>query len=171
MELMKGNDNKENIDTEVAEAKTQVYELGYLLVPTISDEGVGGAYTAIKDLVASFGGEFISDEMPHLITLAYPMLHVVANVRNKFDSAYFGWIKFEMETSKVLELKNKLDFEPNTIRFMIIKTVRENTIATKKFTYKDMSKSRTVKKEAGDEAPAEINKEELDKEIDAMIEA
>jgi ribosomal protein S6 len=76
-----------------------------------------------------------------------------------------------METSKVLELKNKLDFDPMVIRFLITKTVRENTIATKKFTYKDMSKSRTVKKEATDEAPVEINKEELDKEIDAMIEA
>lgn len=167
MELMKENVNTE---VEVADTKTQVYELGYLLVPTIPDEGIGAAYTAVKDLVASHEGQFISDDMPRMINLAYPMLKVVANVRNKFNSAYFGWIKFEMDTAKILELKKKLDFDPNIIRFLIIKTVRENTIATKKFTYKDMSKSRNTKKEDGDEAVVEINKEELDKEIDAMVE-
>ena len=52
------------------------------------------------------------------------------------------------------------------IRFLIIKTVRENTIATKKFGGSTFKK-RTTKKEEG-EAPVEINKEEIDKEIDAL---
>lgn len=168
---MQGNTNKDINEGEEVYTKTQVYELGYLLVPTISDENIGGVYTALKDMVSEYKGEFIADEMPHMIALAYPMLKVVANVRNKFDSAYFGWIKFEMETSKILDFKKKLDFDPNVIRFLITKTVRENTIATKKFTYKDMARKKTTKKEGEEEVPVEINKEELDKEIDAMIEA
>ncbi|MDQ3245099.1 MAG: 30S ribosomal protein S6 [bacterium] len=166
---MKGNENKDTMEVENFDPKTQIYELGYLLVPTITDENLGSVYTSIKDLVANFKGEFISDDMPHMMVLAYPMLKVVANVRNKFDSAYFGWVKFEMSTSSILELKKKLDLDPNVIRFIILKTVRDNTIATKKFTYRDMSKKRVNKSTEGEEV-VEINKEELDKEIDAMVE-
>ena len=37
------------------------------------------------------------------------MLKVVANVRNKFNTAYLGWVKFTMDSDKILELKKKLD--------------------------------------------------------------
>ena len=40
-----------------------------------------------------------------MIQLAYSMVKVVANVRNKFNTAYFGWIKFAMDSDKILELK------------------------------------------------------------------
>lgn len=148
----------------------RVYELGYLLVPTIEEVDVPVNYGNLKELVASFGGVVISDEMPKMIPLAYTMVKVVANVRNKFKSAYFGWIKFTMDSNKVLELKKKLDLDPTVIRFLILKTVKENTIATKRFVRGDMAhrKPRTEKGE-NDEAAVPINKEEIDKEIDAMV--
>lgn len=156
---------------EVAEADARVYEVGYLLVPTISEEVLPAEYGNIKELVASFGGQMISDEMPKLITLAYPMIKVVANVRSKFDTAYFGWVKFEMDPSQVLLLKKKLDIDPKIIRFLIIKTVKENTIAAKRFVQRDSFRKKiVVQATEGETAPVEeINKEEIDKEIDAMV--
>lgn len=156
---------EENVDVN-----SRVYEVGYLLVPTLSSEDVPGVYTNLKDLIVSFGGDIVSDEMPKMIPLAYQMLKVVQNVRNKFDTAYFGWTKFEMSPDKVLELKKKLDFDPNVIRFLIQKTVRENTIATKKFVNKD-SRKKITNKEGENETALPIDKEEIDKEIDAMISA
>ena len=47
-----------------------------------------------KELVSSFGGEIISDEMPKMTGLAYSISKVISNVRSKFNTAYFGWIKF-----------------------------------------------------------------------------
>lgn len=156
---------------EVAEADARVYEVGYLLVPTISEEVLPAEYGNIKELVASFGGQMISDEMPKLITLAYPMIKVVANVRSKFDTAYFGWVKFEMDPGQVLLLKKKLDIDPKIIRFLIIKTVKENTIAAKRFVQRDSFRKKAVAQTGeGEAAPVEeINKEEIDKEIDAMV--
>jgi hypothetical protein len=74
-----------------------------------------------------------------------------------------------MEPAAVLELKSKLDMDNNFIRFLIIKTVKENTIAAKRFVRDDMGhrKPLTSKKEAG--VVTEINKEEIDKEIEAMV--
>lgn len=153
------------------ESGERVYELGYLLVPTIAEEDVPASYSNLKDVISSFGGMVISDEMPRMIPLAYSMVKVVSNVRNKFNTGYFGWIKFTMEAEKVLELKKKLDLDPTIIRFLILKTVKENTIASKRFVRADvMHKKPTTKKEDEGEA-LPINKEEIDKEIDALVEA
>jgi ribosomal protein S6 len=160
------NENEIGEDTN-----SRVYELGYILVPTISEENLPVVYGNLKELVSSFGGVAISDEMPKMITLAYAMLKVVANVRNKFKTAYFGWVKFTMDSDKILELKKKLDLDPNFIRFLILKTVKENTIATKRFVRGEMHRRPMVKKNGNNETTAPINKEEIDKEIDALVAA
>src|SRR5665647_2556155 len=108
LEIKDQNEKEDNVNS-------RVYELGYLLVPTISPEDVPALFGNLKELVSSLGGVAISDEMPKMIPLAYSMVKVVANVRNKFNTAYFGWNKFIMETDAVLELKKKLDLDPNFI--------------------------------------------------------
>ncbi len=164
-------DKNEIMEDSKDSKSPQVYELGYLLAPSITGEDVPGVFGNLKELISSFGGGLISDEMPKMISLAYTMSKVVSNVRNKWSTAYFGWIKFEMSTAKISDLKKKLDLEPQIIRFLILKTIKENTIAAKRFVYRDMGHKRapTVKKDGENEAPVEINKEEIDKEIDAMV--
>ncbi len=155
---------------EDVEINSRIYEVGYLLLPTIPEEGIPALYGNLKDLVVSLGGEIISDEMPKMITLAYTMSKVTQNVRSKFNSAFFGWVKFEINPEKVLELKKKLDLDPNFIRFLILKTVRENTIAAKRFVHKDSRKKIfSAKKEGENENVAPIDEKEIDKEIDAMV--
>ena len=147
---------------------SKVYELGYLLVPTIKEEDLGASYGNLKELVLSFGGEIIGDEMPKMISLAYTMQKVTSNVRHKWNTAYFGWVKFLMGPQKVLELKKHLDLDPNFIRFLILKTVKENTIAVKRFIRGDVYKRPKAKsQDSGEVVP--INQEEIDKEIDALV--
>jgi ribosomal protein S6 len=162
--------DKNNILNEKeTEANSRVYELGYLFIPTISEEEIPATFGNLKELVSSFGGITISDEMPKMLTLAYPMVKVIANIRNKFKTAYFGWIKFTMDGDKVLELKKKLDLDKNIIRFLILKTVKENTIAAKRFVRGEIAHRKTKIEKGEDEIVIPINKEEIDKEIDAMV--
>jgi len=172
MEFMQEMENKG--DTEILSdikegGDGRVYELGYLLVPTISEENVPVNYSNLKDLIVSLGGDLISDEMPKMINLAYTMQKVIQNIHTKFDTAYFGWVKFEMDPSKVTELKKKLDLDVTFIRFLILKTVRENTIAAKRFIGKEPRRKMmgAKKKEGEEEVP--MDKEAVDKEIDAMV--
>ncbi|MES3032168.1 MAG: 30S ribosomal protein S6 [Patescibacteria group bacterium] len=151
------------------ETSGKVYELGYLLVPTIKEEDLAVSYGNLKELVASFGGEIVSDEMPKMLNLAYTMQKVVSNVRSKFNTAYFGWTKFTMDSQKVLELKKSLDLNPTFVRFLILKTVKENTIAAKRFVRGETYKRPTTKKSTENEIVTPINKEEIDKEIDALV--
>src|SRR3989344_3495318 len=165
-------ENNSDVANEVLEeGNSQVYELGYLLVPTIKEEDMPISYGNLKELVSSFRGAVIADEMPKMINLSYTMSKVISNVRNKFSTAYFGWTKFTMDSDKVLELKKNLDLDPNFIRFLILKTVRENTIATKRFARGEMHRRPMIKKNEKIGTAVPINKEEIDKEIDALIEA
>ncbi len=155
---------------ENVEASSRIYEVAYLLSSNISEEEIPVVYGNLKDLIINLGGEIISDEMPKMIPLSYTMTKVVQNIRSKFTSAFFGWVKFEMKSEKVLELKKKLDLDPNLIRFLILKTVKENTIAAKRFVYRDSKrKMPIIKKEDQNETSLPIDKEEIDKEIDAMV--
>jgi ribosomal protein S6 len=158
------------VEDDIVGGDDRIYEVGYLLVPTIPEADLPAMYGNLKDLVTTLGGAVISDEMPKKIPLAYSMLKVYKNVRNKFDTAYFGWVKFEINGDKVLEIKKKLDLDPNIIRFLITKTVKENTIAAKRFIHRDMTRRKmpTTKKEEGG-IVTEIDKAEIDKEIDALV--
>ena len=174
MNFMQENEENTEVISEnekSEEINGRVYELGILLVPTLSSEEIPAVFGNLKELISSLGGVHVSDDMPKIISLAYPMLKVVANVRNKFNTAYFGWIKFTMDSEAILEFKSKLDFDPNFIRFLILKTVKENTIAAKRFVRSDTLHKKFKAKNDDAENVAPINKEEIDKEIDALVAA
>lgn len=170
---MQDVENKVNNEdlTETKEFNSKIYELGYLLAPTIKEEDVPVIYGNLKELVSTHGGEIIMDEMPKMFNLAYPMQKVVSNVRNKFNTAYFGWTKFIMNPAQILEVKKILDLDPNFIRFLVLKTVKENTIAAKRFVRGETYKRPTARKSSENETATLINKEEIDKEIDALVQA
>lgn len=168
---MQDAENTINIEEGIVagDKNSKVYEVGYLLVPSIKEEDLPVNYGNLKDTIASFGGEVISDEMPKMISLAYTMEKVTSNVRSKYKTAYFGWTKFTMTSSQIVELKKKLDLDPTIIRFLILKTIRENTIAAKRFVRSETYKKPKVAGE--NEVATPINKEEIDKQIDALVSA
>ena len=157
------------LENETENADAKIYELGYLLVPSMQADDVPARYGDLKELIESSGGEVISGDMPKMINLAYCMSKVISNTRHKFNSAYFGWVKFTMEAPEVVKLKERLDLDPNFIRFMILKTVKENTIATKRFERGSIYRRPIAKRSAETVPSVPINKEEIDKEIDALV--
>lgn len=153
------------------ENKMTIYEVGYLFVSTIAEENVGGEVTRLKDEIAKHGGVFISDEYPKLIDLAYEMTRSISNKKAKFSQGYFGWVKFELPTENALVLKDALDQDESIIRFIMIKTVRENTLAPKRSYSKDSKKksSSGTKSSTKDEPKEEINEETIDQDIEALV--
>lgn len=153
------------------ETKMSVYEVGYLLVPSIAEENVGGEVTKLKDILAENGAQFISDEYPKLIDLAYEMSRNISNKKTKFATGYFGWVKFEMSAEGVLKSKDALDNNESIIRFLLIKTVRESTMAPKR-SYKQEGSKRRTKVSADNSAPEEeqsIDEETIDQDIEALV--
>ena len=148
-----------------------VYEVSYLLLPSLASEQVPAKATEIKYLLTSAGGAVISFEEPILIDLAYPMLKVTLTSRQKVDSGYFGWVKFETGSENVEIIKKNLDANAEVVRYLIVKTVRENTLLGGKM---NIQKEERMKKE--EDALAEVSEEskeasleEMDKSIDDLV--
>src|SRR3990167_4739043 len=115
---------EESIEAEEKEIRLGVYEVGYLMLPTIAEENLGGEVTLFKDMFTENGATFISDEYPKLIELAYEMSRSIENKKQKFSYGYFGWVKFECTTDQAKVIKSILDRNEKLIRFLMIKTVR-----------------------------------------------
>ena len=161
---------KKNVEENISEEKEfrmNVYEVGYIMVPTVAEENVGQEVTSFKDILTENGAVFISDEYPKLIELAYEMSRSINNKKQKFSYGYFGWVKFECSTTQAKIIKDILNINEKLVRFLIVKTVRENTMSVKRaYGKQDGPRRRSVPKT---EEAGPINEEIIDKEIDALV--
>jgi ribosomal protein S6 len=119
----------ENNETTV---DSRVYEISFIFDNKLDEGTALEKSNAIKQSIATLGGSFISEEAPYMRELAYEMIRVVNNVNIRFNVGYFGWIKFELDASKVKELEKGLKLDEEVIRYLVVSTVRENTVYTKR---------------------------------------
>ncbi len=148
--------------------RLKVYEIGYLLLPTIPEEHLEAEVAKIKAVVESHEGALIAEDFPKLKTLAYTMRKVIGAQNPKFDKGYFGWVKFESPQSLIPAIQIELDKNPSILRHMVVNTVRENTMYTQKPAFRAAAPGAGV----GDLKPeekAKMNEEEIDKTIENLV--
>lgn len=110
----------------------RVYEVGYLLLSSIPEEKVPDEVSRIKASIESKGGTIISGENPELRTLAYTMEKHIGTRNERFNSAYFCFVTFEVTPEAALLIKAELDAMESVLRFLMIKTTKEEALAPKK---------------------------------------
>ncbi len=143
-----------------------VYEVGFHIVPTVSPENLPKEVDAIKAVLAKNGAVTISEEFPKLRALAYQMVKVVGPRRDRCDSAYFGWIKFEAPKTAVAEINKAMDANEKVLRYITIKTVAENTLYGAKL----LADEKALKDaEAAKAATPTATAAEMDKSIDKLV--
>ncbi|MBI2120375.1 MAG: 30S ribosomal protein S6 [Parcubacteria group bacterium] len=171
MEKEKSTDTQQTDKIAEREGELRVYEASYLLLPFIGEEDTPKEAGRVKESILLAGGMVFSEEEPKLIKLAYPMVKTVSNKNTRFESAYFGWVKFEGEPASMEKIKKDLENNENILRFLLLKTTKDTTTAKPfPFTVKPKPISTPVaKEEVKSEAPKEINEEELDKTIDDLV--
>ena len=167
-------------DKVLKEDRVQVYEIGYLLVPSIPEEKVTTEVAVLKGILSKKGAEFIAEEAPELRTLAYSMTKKIGASNNHFDNGYFGWFKFELSTKETESVKKVFEENPHMLRMLFITTVKEGTYLGKKSPSASLSKVEEVVAEPTVEPVAEpavvaevsaapVSVEEIDKSIDEMV--
>lgn len=110
----------------------RVYEVSYIFDNKIEESSALKKADALKQSIATLGGSFVSEETPYIRELAYEMIRVVNNVNIRFNEGYFGWIKFEMTADKVKEFEKTLKTDEEVVRYLVVKTIKENTVFTKR---------------------------------------
>src|SRR5258708_3885542 len=106
----------ENINKTQGDERVQVYEVGFHVVPTVSADALPAEVNAVRSLIESTGGAIISEGAVAMKNLAYTLSKMRAGKREKFDSAFFDWIKFETTPSAVSTVKTGLDKNENILR-------------------------------------------------------
>lgn len=149
---------------KTAERDVKVYEIGYLIVPSIGDEKVSGEVSAIKDIIAKHKAEVIADESATLRPLAYTMVKKVGTVNRRFDSAYFGWIKFEAAPVEVRLIEKEVKEVESILRLLLINTVREHVLLSSKLNLESSDKETPEGRSKGP-----VSTEDLDKSIDKTV--
>ncbi len=159
-------ENKE-ITVESIGKEPQIYEVGFHIVPIVAEDDLGVRVTAIRDVIEAQKGMVIADEYPKHMELSYPMLKIAANKRALHHSAYFGWMKFEALPSAAKAIDEALKKDDYVLRYILIKTVRENTMVPKKvFQQKRADESRADEK--AEDKPV-LTEAEIDKTIEDLV--
>lgn len=147
-----------------------IYEVGFHLVPTIAEDGVGAAVEKIRKIIGD-DAEFISEGYPSKMNLAYVIERAAQGKREKYGEAWFGWIKFAQTRAKVPAIEAALNASRDVLRSLIIETVREDIVAPKARAVfsSDRLEGETIKApKAAEEKAAPVSEVELDKSIDAL---
>jgi len=119
----------EVIDEADDESISSVYEIGYHLVPTLSEEQVTEAVKDITDLLKKNGAETVGDRFPVKIALAYTIQKRVKEKVLRFNEGYFGWVAFEMPREALATITAALDAHPGMLRYLVVRTSKDAVAA------------------------------------------
>ena len=142
----------------------RVYEIGYLLAPTVDEGNLGNERDALVALITKSKGIVISEGQPQLIDLAYEMEKTLNNKRQTYQQAYFGWIKFDITPNLIDALADEIEAIETVIRSIMVKTVRENTLTSDQ----PFKLARVNKMDASDEdgfGGAEFEDEDINEDV------
>ncbi|MCL5016110.1 MAG: 30S ribosomal protein S6 [Patescibacteria group bacterium] len=115
---------------------------------------------AVLKRLSNIGAEIVSEGNIAEVKLAYPI--------NKLNSAYFGWICFDVAPEKITELNSALRLDEKVMRHLVL------TPPITKTEKKRPMKSSLARTEAAGQAPAsnapsELSNEELEKKLEEIL--
>ncbi|MBY0539656.1 30S ribosomal protein S6 [Patescibacteria group bacterium] len=157
------------IDTDGdEEAVLSVYEIGYHLLPTLSEEEVPQVVTKFMDALKAEGAVFVGERFPSLIELAYPIAKRTNSKKTNYESAYFGWVAFEVSRDAILRIKTLLDGHASVLRYLIVTTEKEAVLAAMSGAASAPTGSIEKPKRAAEEG-GEVSEAALDQAIETMV--
>jgi ribosomal protein S6 len=160
---------------EDKEKKGLTYELGYHLVPSLGEDDLALRVTELQKVIAAEGGSIISEGQPQSCTLSYTMRKMRDGKWDKYDSTFFGWIRFEAPKDSMNKIKEELDADVHLVRYLLIKLdpialMPEPTRAPRRESTEVVTEPKELeKKQDTEEKKGEVSEEELDKQIEQLI--
>ncbi len=153
------------MNTVEKDSAKRLYEVGYLLIPLIPTDKVADEVNVLRSYIENSGGFIASEDQPKMRKLAYEIQQRgIASKRLRFSEAYFGWVRFQVQSSQVAVIEEFFDKNDKVLRFLIIKPGKD----TPRFIRSSLvvkPKIEVLKKEKKDV----ISDQDLDKEIDMLL--
>ncbi len=137
----------------------QLYEIAYLIAPSMSEEEAQNFHQTIKNEAQGMGALLDDEGRVEKKRLRYPI--------NKNIEAYLAYFRFTLESGKISELNSRIKNDKNILRHLAVKTKRhiQKTFSTRPFKPSEKPKEIFTQKE---ETPA-ANIEEIDKKLEEIL--
>jgi ribosomal protein S6 len=155
------------LDVGTDEPRLGVYEFGYHIVPTVSEEALPKSVETLMAPLKAENASFVGERFPSKISLAYPITKRSQGKHASFDSAYFGWVAFEVNREALTRIKEAADKNPDILRYIIVKTDREAVQAAMTGAVAVVRGSIDKPKRA-EEAGGEMSETALDEALETM---
>lgn len=136
----------------------KLYELGYHLVPFISEDQVPAKVEELKKLLSKNNSEIVKEGEPKMMDLSYEITKSLSGKNQRFNNAYFGWIKFNTTAEAIEAIKEEIDSMEDVLRSLIVKTVDDDEHSTSKISNESEEKENSSKE---DNEEAEKPKDEV----------
>lgn len=148
--------------------EANVYEIGYLVLPSVPEENLPQVVSNLVSIIEKAGGKPLDGEDPALEPLAYSMSKTVGARKYIVDEAYVGWMKFDLPAEAsakegaehpVEAIRIGVDKAEEILRHLLIKAPRETV-----FTFAKARAEREAREnlptlaesEAGTPTPADV---------------
>lgn len=152
----------------MTEKLARIYEVGYHISPAAKEDDVEKIVGGIRSAIEKAGGSFIAEGAPSLARLAYLISSREGGKRVENDRAHFGWIKFETDAAAARSLEEMLKEDEKIMRFIVFRTVREDTRAKMKApTLREVKRTDTIRATPRriEEQSGPVSEEELEKAL------
>ena len=106
------------------EQELQAYELAFHVLPTVAEGEVTAVFDRIKTMIINLGGTVTSEEVPARFDLEYEISQFLEGRNRKFSSAYFGWVRFTIDTAKIGEVTEMVEGTKELLRHLLIRLTK-----------------------------------------------
>lgn len=152
------------------------YELGYHLVPSLSETDLALRVEELMKVIADNGGNILSEGAPQSCNLTYTMRRLRGGTWEKYDTTFFGWMRFTAPAEALPTIKAALEANEYVIRHLLLK-LDAKALAPAPEPRKPKpvevaeveSEPKVLEKKQDTEEKAEVKEEELDKQIEELI--
>jgi len=153
-------DEKEIENVEAADTE-QVYELGYLLSPSLSEESVLEEVKHIHSCITERSGTVVGEGHPKFVQLAYRMEKTVAHKKQVFETAFFGWIRYAASPAHAEDIARLLKDKEHLVRFLLVKSALDTPLPSRT--------PRAVAPKRKPEVPQTLDEAALERELEGLL--
>jgi ribosomal protein S6 len=105
-------------------AELQSYELAFHVLPTVAEGEVSAVFDRIKASISAAGGKVTNEESPARFDLAYEIDKFLEGRNRKFKSAYFGWVRFDIEAAKLEVVTAEVEHMKEILRHLVTRLTK-----------------------------------------------
>jgi ribosomal protein S6 len=144
------------------------YEFAFHVLPTVAEGEVPSVVESLKTYITKAGGQIFDEEAPERFDLAYEIAKYMEGRNRRFTSAYFGWIRFNLDAAALAEVTEHIEAHKDVLRFLIVKLTKLEEATP--FRFHESIADRKVRT-IGDEEMAEVEAEAAALVAEEVVEA